>query len=68
MSQNASLFSAVEALFGELQKVRQKPPCQALAVELLRDLASLCHQPPCQNESEQRLATKVIQKALIELR
>ncbi|MBK1877381.1 hypothetical protein [Pelagicoccus mobilis] len=67
-SPHASLQAAIDALQQELQAARQQPVCQPLAAELLKELAALGHQPPCQSKPQQRQAAQTINAALLELR
>lgn len=67
-SPHASLAEAIDALSIELRIASQTPGCQALASEFLKELASLGHQPPCQDKQEQRRAAQIINAALLDLR
>lgn len=67
-SPHSTLKQAVQALDRELRDARAKPLCQTRAVDLLRELASLGHQPPCQAKAEQALIAQLVNSALLDLR
>jgi len=67
-SHHTSLQEAVDSLIVELRIASKRPHCQSLAIALLKELASLSHQPPCRNESEQKRVAQIINTALLEIR
>ncbi|EDY84518.1 hypothetical protein VDG1235_4149 [Verrucomicrobiia bacterium DG1235] len=67
-SPHAALSAAIAALKAELRLANSRPICQTSAAELLKELAALGHQPPCQGHTEQKLAAQIVNRALLEIR
>ncbi|MBD5778123.1 hypothetical protein IEN85_01265 [Pelagicoccus sp. NFK12] len=67
-SPHRNLAEALRALSSELEKAARQPVCQTQAIELLRELASLAHQPPCQSSRQQKAAALLVNAALLDLR
>ncbi|MDQ8187852.1 hypothetical protein [Pelagicoccus sp. SDUM812002] len=67
-SRHRNLKQAIQGLHQELEGATALPVCQTLAIDLLRELASLGHQPPCDNSRQQKAAALKINTVLLELR
>ncbi len=64
-----SIQPAIQALRQQLDEAAASSlVCQSQAVDFLRELASLAHQPPCENARQRKAVALAINTALLELR